>query len=82
MKIAIISMFGHYECLFFLCEILQEHKVTLYIANTRGEEDYLCKIYSNIEVIKITEILTDNIVSFIEQLVKVASLLPLLELNV
>ena len=50
MKIAIISMFGHYECLFFLCEILQEHKVTLYIANnTRGEEEFLCKIYSNFE---------------------------------
>ena len=56
MKIAIVSMFGHYECLFFLCEILQEHKITLYIANnTRGEENILCKTYSNIEVIKITE---------------------------
>lgn len=73
MKIAIISMFGHYECLFFLCEILQEHKVTLYIANTRGEEDYLCKIYSNIEVIKITEILTDNIVTMYDEIIKLSS---------
>ena len=56
MKIAIISMFGHYECLFFLCEILQEHKVTIYMANnTRGEELYLCRMYSNIDVIKITK---------------------------
>jgi len=74
MKIAIISMFGHYECLFFLCEILQEHKVTLYIANnTRGEEDFLCKIYSNIEVIKITKILTDDIVTMYDVIIKLSS---------
>jgi hypothetical protein len=74
MKIALISMFGHYECLFFLCEILQEHKVTLYIANnTRGEEDFLCKIYSNIEVIKITKILTDDIVTMYDVIIKLSS---------
>ena len=74
MKIALISMFGHYECLFFLCEILQEHKVTLYIANnTRGEEDFLCKIYSNIEVIKITETLTEDIVTMYDVIIKLSS---------
>lgn len=74
MKIAVISMFGHYECLFFLCEILQEHKVTLYIANnTRGEEQYLCKIYSNIEVIKITEKLTDDIITMYDEIIKLSS---------
>ena len=74
MKVALISMFGHYECLFFLCEILQEHKVTLYIANnTRGEEDFLCKIYSNIEVIKITETLTEDIVTMYDVIIKLSS---------
>jgi hypothetical protein len=74
MKIALISMFGHYECLFFLCEILQEHKVTLYIANnTRGEEGFLCKIYSNIEVIKITETLTEDIITMYDVIIKLSS---------
>jgi hypothetical protein len=74
MKIALISMFGHYECLFFLCEILQEHKVTLYIANnTRGEEALLCKIYSNIEVIKITETLTEDIITMYDVVIKLSS---------
>jgi hypothetical protein len=74
MKIALISMFGHYECLFFLCEILQEHKVTLYIANnTRGEEAFLCKIYSNIEVIKITETLTEDIITMYDVIIKLSS---------
>ena len=74
MKIAIVSMFGHYECLFFLCEILQEHKITLYIANnTRGEENILCKTYSNIEVIKITEKLTENIVTLYDLIIKLSS---------
>jgi hypothetical protein len=74
MKIAIVSMFGHYECLFFLCEILQEHKITLYIANnTRGEENILCKTYSNIEVIKITDKLTENIVTLYDVIIKLSS---------
>ena len=74
MKVAIISMFGHYECLFFLCEILQEHKITLYIANhTKGEEHYLCKAYSNIEVIKITENLTEDILSIYDEIIKLSS---------
>jgi len=74
MKIAIVSMFGHYECLFFLCEILQEHKITLYIANnTRGEENILCKTYSNIEVIKITDKLTENIVTLYDLIIKLSS---------
>jgi hypothetical protein len=74
MKIAIVSMFGHYECLFFLCEILQEHKITLYIANnTRGEENILCKTYSNIEVIKITDKLTENMVTLYDVIIKLSS---------
>ena len=74
MKIAIISKFGHYECLFFLCEILQEHNVTLYIGNnTRGEEHYLCKMYSNIEVVKITENLTENMVTLYDEIIKLTS---------
>jgi hypothetical protein len=60
--------------LFFLCEILQEHKVTLYIANnTRGEEAFLCKIYSNIEVIKITETLTEDIITMYDVVIKLSS---------
>ena len=74
MKIAIISMFGHFECLFFLCEILQEHKITLYIANhTKGEEHYLCKAHSNIEVIKITENLTEDLLSIYDEIIKLSS---------
>jgi len=74
MKIAIISMFGHYECLFFLCEILQEHNITLYIAhNTKGEEHVLCRMYSNIEVIKITENLTEEIVPMYDEIIKLSS---------
>jgi hypothetical protein len=74
MKVAIISMFGHYECLFFLCEILQEHKITLYISNhTKGEEHALCKAYSNIEVIKITENLTEDILSIYDEIIKLSS---------
>ena len=74
MKIAIISMFGHYECLFFLCEILQEHKITLYITNdTKGEEHYLCKAYSNIEIIKITKHLTEDILSIYDEIIKLSS---------
>ena len=74
MKIAIISMFGHYECLFFLCEILQEHKITLYIAdNTKGEEIVLCRMYSNIEVIKISEKLTEEIVPIYDEIIKLSS---------
>jgi hypothetical protein len=74
MKIAIISRFGHYECLFFLCEILQEHKITLYIANsTKGEENYLCKAYSNIKMIKITENLTEDILKIYDEIIKLSS---------
>ena len=74
MKIAIISKFGHYECLFFLCEILQEHNITLYIApHTKGEEHALCKMYSNIEVIKITENLTEEIVPMYDEIIKLSS---------
>jgi hypothetical protein len=75
MKIAIISKFGHYECLFFLCEILQEHKITIYIAqqHTKGEEPSLCKMYSNIEVVKITEKLTEEIVPMYDQIIKLSS---------
>ena len=74
MKIAIISMFGHYECLFFLCEILQEHKITLYIADpTKGEEHVLCRMYSNIEVIKITENLTEQIIPMYDEIIKLSS---------
>ena len=74
MKIAIISMFGHFECLFFLCEILQEHKITLYIANhTKGEEYAICKAYSNIEVIKITENLSEDILSIYDETIKLSS---------
>jgi hypothetical protein len=74
MKIAIVSKFGHYECLFFLCEILQEHNITLYIGNnTRGEENYLCKMYSNIEVVKITENLTENMVASYDEIIKLTS---------
>jgi len=74
MKIAIVSKFGHYECLFFLCEILQEHNITLYIGNnTRGEENYLCKMYSNIEVVKITENLTESMVASYDEIIKLTS---------
>ena len=75
MKIAIISKFGHYECLFFLCEILQQHKVTLYIPqqHTKGEEHVLCKMYSNIEVIKITEKLKEEIVPMYDEIIKLSS---------
>ena len=74
MKIAIISMFGHYECLFFLCEILQQHKITLYIPNrTKGEEHYLCKAYSNIEIIKITNNLTEDILTIYDEIIKLSS---------
>ncbi len=74
MKIAIVSKFGHYECLFFLCEILQEHNITLYIGNnTRGEENYLCKMYSNIEVVKITENLTENMLTSYDEIIKLTS---------
>ena len=75
MKIAIISKFGHCECLFFLCEILQEHKITIYIAphHTKGEEHSLCKMYSNIEVIKITENLTEEIVPMYDEIIKLSS---------
>ena len=74
MKIAIISTYAHYECLFFLCEILQEHYITLYIANnTKGEEVVLCKMYSNIEVIKITENLTDKIIPMYDEIIKLTS---------
>jgi len=74
MKIAIISKFGHCECLFFLCEILQEHNITLYIAdNTKGEEHVLCRMYSNIEVIKITENLTEEIVLMYDEIIKLTS---------
>jgi hypothetical protein len=74
MKIAIISKFGHCECLFFLCEILQEHNITLYIAdNTKGEEHVLCRMYSNIEVIKITENLTEEIVPMYDEIIKLSS---------
>jgi len=75
MKIAIISKFGHYECLFFLCEILQEHKITIYIVqqHTKGEEHVLCKMYSNIEVIKITEKLTEEIIPMYDEIIKLSS---------
>jgi hypothetical protein len=75
MKIAIISMFGHYECLFFLCEILQEHKITLYIAqrHTKGEEHSLCKMYSNIDIVKITENLTEEIIPMYDEIIKLSS---------
>ena len=74
MKIAIISMFGHFECLFFLCEILQEHKITLYNANhTKGEEYSICKEYSNIEVIKITENISEDILSIYDETIKLSS---------
>jgi hypothetical protein len=74
MKIAIISTYTHYECLFFLCEILQEHNITLYISNnTKGEEHSLCKMYSNIEIIKITENLTEQIVPMYDEIIKLSS---------
>jgi hypothetical protein len=74
MKIAIISTYAHYECLFFLCEILQQHTITLYIANnTRGEEKNLCKMYSNIEVVKITEKLKKDIVDLYDEIIKLSS---------
>ena len=69
-----ISKFGHFECLFFLCEILQQHKITLYIAHhTKGEEHVLCKMYSNIDVIKITEKLTEEIVPMYDEIIKLSS---------
>ena len=74
MKIAIISTYGHYECLFFLCEILQEHKITLYITDpTKGEEHYLCKTYSNIDVVKIRENLKEDIVKLYDEIIKLSS---------
>lgn len=74
MKIAIISKFGHCECLFFLCEILQEDEITLYIThNTKGEEHVVCRMYSNIEVIKITENLTDEIIPMYDEIIKLTS---------
>jgi hypothetical protein len=74
MKVAIVSMFGHYECLFFLGEVLQEHDVTIYIGNnTRGEELYLCKLYSNIKMVKLTQKLTDEIVSLYDVIIKLTS---------
>ena len=75
MKIAIISKVGHCECLFFLCEILQEHKITIYVVpqHTKGEENSLCKMYSNIEVVKITEKLTEEIVPMYDQIIKLSS---------
>jgi hypothetical protein len=74
MKVAIVSMFGHYECLFFLGEVLQEHDVTIYIGNdTRGEELYLCKLYSNIKMVKLTQKLTNEIVSLYDVIIKLTS---------
>lgn len=74
MKFGIVSMYGHYECLFFLCEILQEHEVTLYIGhNTRGEELALCKLYSNIKVIKLTQKLTADIIPLYDIIIKLTS---------
>jgi hypothetical protein len=74
MKIAIISKFGHCECLFFLCEILQDHNITLYISNhTRGEEHCIGKMYSNIEIVKITENLTELIVPMYDKIIKLSS---------
>jgi hypothetical protein len=74
MKFAIVSMFGHYECLFFLCEVLQEHNVTLYIGhNTRGEELSLCKLYSNIKIVKIKDKLTDEFISMYDVIIKLTS---------
>lgn len=74
MKIALVSMFGHYECLFFLCEILQEHNVTIYIGNnTRGEEWSLCKLYSNTKIVRITEKLTCEIVTLYDVIIKLSS---------
>jgi len=80
MKFAIVSLFGHYECLFFLCEVLQEYEVTLYIGdNTRGEELSLCKLYSNINVIKINTKLTEEIVSLYDIIIKLTSTDDVLE---
>lgn len=74
MKVAIVSMFGHYECLFFLGEVLQEHDVTIYIGNdTRGEELYLCKLYSNIKIVKLKQKLTNEIVSLYDVIIKLTS---------
>lgn len=74
MKIAIVSMFGHYECLFFLCEVLQEHNVTIYIGNnTRGEELALCKLYSSIKIVTLTQKLTNEIVSLYDVIIKLTS---------
>lgn len=74
MKFAIVSMFGHYECLFFLCEILQEHEVTLYIGdNTRGEDLSLCKLYSNLKIVKLKQKLTNEIVSLYDVIIKLTS---------
>ena len=75
MKIAIVSLFGHCECLFFLCELLQEHNITLYISNnTRGEEQYVCKLYSNIDnVIFITDKLNEDVISLYDVIFKLSS---------
>ena len=74
MKFAIVSMFGHYECLFFLCEILQEHEVTLYIGdNTRGEDLSLCKLYSNLKIVKLKQKLTNEIISLYNVIIKLTS---------
>lgn len=74
MKIAIVSMFGHYECLGFLCEVLQEHEITLYIGNnSRGEEHSICRLYSNVDVVNVIQNLNKDFISLYDVVFKLSS---------
>ena len=49
MKIAIVSKFGHMECLGFLLEAMKSLDVTVYISqntDSLGWTDYFAKLYS------------------------------------
>ena len=74
MKVAIVSQFDfHLECIGFLCEILQEHCVTIYAPYDKyGYCKYFEKLFKNITIV-LCQPLPSNIMSEYEFVIKLTS---------
>ena len=65
MKIAIVSKFGHFECIGFLCEVLKEHTVILYASNDdQGYVSWFNSMFPNTSVVICSSLPTDIIAEY------------------
>ena len=75
MNIAIIGKFDfHLECIGFLCELLKEHNITVYVtADHKGYISFFTELFPNIKIVYFTDKLDNNFMAQYNKVFKLSS---------